>query len=112
MNDFRKYAGIVKGLLKNRSKTIRNSIAAREFIKSDFDWQKMAFRAASVYRKILSRPVKDKSKFINLFSKLRIGQPAWLEEAERKGRFLKLKSVIKGKFSYGIIQRGKIRIVK
>lgn len=111
-NDFRKYAGLIKSLLKNRSKTIRHSIAARRSIESDFDWQKMAFRVASVYRKILSRPVKDKSKFINLLSMLRIGQPAWLEEAERKGRFIKLQSAIKGKFSYGIIQRGNIRVIR
>lgn len=111
-NDFRKYAGIISGLLKDQSKTIRRSIVARRFIEKDFNWQKIAFRVASVYRRILSQPVKNKSKFINPFSRLRIGQPAWLEEAERKGRFAKFKSVIKGRFSYGIIQRGKIRIIR
>ncbi len=111
-NDLRKYAEIISDLFENKRSTTRRSVAARRFIENNFDWYKVALRVASVYSKILSRPVKDKSKFINLPLEFHIGQPAWLEEAERKGRFVKLRSAIKGKFSYGIIQRGRIRIIR
>ena len=111
-DNLREYAGIISNLIKNKRNTIRRSIAARRFIESNFDWQEVASRTASVYRKILDRPVKDKSRFISLLSEFNIGKPAWLEEAERKGRFANSKSLIKDRFSYGIIQRGKIRIIR
>ncbi|OHB17367.1 MAG: hypothetical protein A2913_00930 [Parcubacteria group bacterium RIFCSPLOWO2_01_FULL_40_65] len=111
-NDVRRYADIIRDLLKNRKTSTQRSIAARRFIEKNFDWHKIALTVASVYKKILKRPVKNKLKFINLISKFHLGQPAWLEEAERKGRFTNLRTVIKGKFSYGVIQRGKIRIIR
>ncbi|MEK7537220.1 MAG: glycosyltransferase family 4 protein [Patescibacteria group bacterium] len=111
-NDLRKYAGIVGNLTKNRRSTVRRSIAARRFIENNFDWQKVASRTASVYRKVLNQQAKDKSRFISLLSEFNIGKPAWLEEAEKKGRFANSKSLIKDRFSYGIIQRGRIRIIK
>jgi len=111
-NDIQKYVDIIHDLIINKKNTIELSIAARQFIEKDFDWLKIASRTISIYNKILSRPTRDKSKFINLISTLHLGQPTWLEEAERKGRFANLKSIIKGKFSYGIIQHGKIKIIK
>lgn len=110
-NDIRKYADTIRDLLKNRKSSSQRSIAARRFIEKNFGWHKVALRVASVYRRILGLPVKDRLE-INLLSKFHLGQPAWLEEAERKGRFANLKPIIKGKFSYGIIQRGKIRIIR
>lgn len=111
-DNLKKYANIILHLSDCPQRAFRFSKEGRKFIERKLDWKLIARKTMLVYKLALSRPAKNKSRFINLTEGLRIGQPVWLEEAERKGRFKKLKSSIRGKFSFGVINRGKITIVR
>lgn len=111
-DNLKKYSNIILGLFNHPQRALLLSKEGRKFIEQKLDWRLVARKIISVYKFVLSRPVKNKLRFINLTTGLRIGQPAWLEEAERKGRFEKLKSSIHDKFSFGIINRGKINIIR
>lgn len=111
-NDFRKYPKIIIDLLDNPQHMSRLAREGRELIEHNFDWLTIARQTAAVYRNIITKKRKNKSCFINLIAKLKIGKPDWLEEFEHKERFKKFNSKIRGDFSYGIIHRGKIKIFR
>lgn len=111
-NNFKKYPKIIFDLVDNPNYALHLAISSRKLIERDFDWLIIARRTAEVYRNIISQKIKKKSRFTNLGTNLTIGKPDWLEEFERKKRFKKSPSQIYGNFSYGVIDRGKIKIIK
>jgi len=111
-DNFRRYPKIILDLVDNRSYTLRLGESGRKLVEHNFDWTMIARQTIKTYKDIIARKFKEKSHFAGLVSSLNIGKPDWLEEFERKERFRELKSKNLNNFSYGVINRGKIKIIK
>jgi len=77
-----------------------------------FDWKIIAKNTKHTYKKMLSTYPKDKTKYISSVPSLKIKEPVWFEEAKRKGRFLDRNYRPRGKFSYGVIEKGRAKIFR
>lgn len=111
-DDFRKYPKIILELMNNKNYSLKIAKNGRAMIEREFDWRIIAKRVKDVYQKILNRPLKGKDKSLIESSPFKISEPAWLEEARKKGRFLELYPPLKSYCFYLVINDSKLKDIR
>jgi len=102
-DDFQKYPKIILELISNKSYSTKIAKNSRAMIEKEFNWQVIAKRVKNIYQKILNRPLRKKDQSLIESSLFKITEPAWLEEARKKGRFSQCYPALKNNRPYIVI---------